>query len=277
MISRDFEHPKRLSPKNQLEMLKKLDKHEQRSPEWFAARKDKLTSSDAATALGINPYQKPVELLFKKCGHGKPFTGNVATLYGQKYEDEAIGQYCKALGKRNHDFGLLDFDAVYRPDDEYSQENYKTGIPWMAGSTDGVAEDIYDKEHLILLEVKCPYRRKIKFGKIPDYYFPQVQLNMAILNIEKADFIEYKPAMYGEPMQLNIVRLYRDRDWFDKNVPILDAFWKEVLEWRTKDITTHPLYEKYHKPPRKKKLKIEKESKPLFIESSSDDDDDDDE
>ena len=54
-------------------------------------------------------------------------------------------------------------------------------------------------------------------------------------------------------MELNIVRIQRDRDWFDKNVPILEAAWKDIEHWRTKDIKTHPEYYdfKYHQPPKK--------------------------
>lgn len=263
----------KLSVKEHLNMLMEIPQHEQRSPEWFEQRKDRLTSSDAATGLGINPYQKPVELLFKKCGHGKPFTGNVATLHGQKYEDEAIDMYCKAFGKRNHDFGLINFDSVERPDDHHSNTNYPHGIPWMAGSTDGVAEDLLGLEDLILLEVKCPFRRKIIQGKIPDYYYPQVQLNMAILNLEKADFIEYRPASEHTEMELNVVRIHRSREWFDENVKTLENFWNGVLEWRLKDIMEHPLYEKYHKPKKRRISAIQ--SSPLmgtgsFVDDSSD-------
>jgi len=267
-----------LGPKDKLKFLKSIIQHEQRSPEWFEQRKDKLTSSDAATALGINPYQKPVELLFKKCGAGKPFEGNVATLHGQKFEDVAIDYYGKAMGKVNHEFGLIDFNAVVRPDDNHSKINYPDGVYWMAGSTDGIAEDVRELEDLIVLEVKCPYRRKIVHGTCPHYYLPQVQLNMAILNIEKADFIEFIPANHlgnRKPMELNIVRIQRDRNWFDKNVPVIDAFWKEVEYWRTQDIKTHPEYEKYHKPPkvvRVLKLDFSDNKKPLFIDSDSDSD-----
>ena len=262
---------KKLSDSDHLKVLKDIPQHEQRSFLWFEQRKDKLTSSDAATALGINPYQKPIELLFKKCGHGKPFTGNVATLHGQKYEDEAIGHYCRAMGKRNYDFGLLDFDAVYRPDDVQTLLNYPQGIPWMAGSTDGVAEDVAGRENLILLEVKCPFRRKIKYGECPRYYYPQVQLNMAILNLEKADYIEYKPASGGVDMILNIVRIQRDRGWFDKNVIVLDKFWNDVLKWRGGDITQHPEYAEYHK----KTLEINSPPPPrpmMFVDDSESED-----
>ena len=40
--------------------------------------------------------------------------------------------------------------------------------------------------------------QKIKHGEIPEYYFPQVQLNMFILDLEVTDFIEYIPSMIGK-------------------------------------------------------------------------------
>jgi len=46
-------------------------------------------------------------------------------------------------------------------------------------------------------------------------------------------------------MEMNMVRVYRDEEWFDKNFPILQEFWALVQLWRTKDITTHPDYDKF--------------------------------
>ena len=92
-----------------LNFLKQIVQYPQKSNEWFEQRKNKLTSSDAATALGINPYKKSVQLLLEKCGAGRSFEGNESTLHGQKYEDEAIGRYETLMGKTNHTFGMIDF------------------------------------------------------------------------------------------------------------------------------------------------------------------------
>jgi len=211
--------------------LLKLPQHEQRSPEWFEQRKDKLTSSDAATVLGINPYQKPHEVLFKKCGHDlKPFVGNIATEHGQKYEDEAIDKYCNIVGYTNYNFGLLCHRDIHLNETKY----------WLAGSPDGIVQDTqYPDSEPILLEIKCPYRRKIKMGVIPEYYYPQVQLNLYITKLKTADFIEYFP-----PSTMNIVRVQLDQSWIDKNVPILEAFWKEVEHYREIGICNHPKFPK---------------------------------
>jgi putative phage-type endonuclease len=216
---------------DKIEKLLKIPQYEQRSVEWFKQRENKLTSSDAATALGINPYQKPHEVLFKKCGHDlNPFVGNVATLHGQKYEDEAIKKYCKITRQVNYNYGLIAHEDVYNNKDYY----------WLAGSPDGIAISETDPNSKpILLEVKCPYRRVIKHGQIPEYYFPQVQLNMFICDLEIADFIEYRP-----PNEINIVRVNRDDVWLEENLKKLEKFWKEIEFYRNNDIKTHPKFPK---------------------------------
>ena len=212
---------------DQIKELQKLPQHEQRSKEWFEQRKDKLTSSDAATALGINPYQKSIELIFKKCGIDKnPFVGNIATRHGQKYEDEAIEKYCRITGKKNYNFGLLCHKDIHLNNDYY----------WLAGSPDGIVLDYDDdQKEPILIEVKCPFRRKIKHGQIPIYYYPQVQLNLFICNLNTADFIEYQP-----PNTINIVRVKKDTEWLNKNLLILEKVWKEIEHYREIGIDKHP-------------------------------------
>lgn len=209
--------------------LLKIPQYEQRSDMWFKQREDKLTSSDAGTVLNLNPYQKPHEILFKKCGHDlKPFIGNIATKHGQMYEDEAIEKYCKLTGQQNYNFGLISHEDVHLTKDYY----------WMAGSPDGICISRNNQNaEPVLLEVKCPYKRKIKNGYIPPYYLPQVQLNLFICDLQVADFIEYVP-----PSKMNIVRIYKDSNWLSKNIPILEAFWKEVEYYRKNNIKTHPKF-----------------------------------
>lgn len=211
--------------------LQSIPMHEQRSDAWFKQRKNKLTSSDAGTVLGLNPYQKPKEVLFKKCGYDpKPFVGNIATRHGQKYEDEAIEKYTKLTGQKNYDFGLLAHEDVHN----------STDYPWLAGSPDGISMSLTDPDAKpILLEVKCPYKRKIVPGKIPEYYYPQVQLNMFICGLEVSDFIEYFP-----PTTMSIVRTYINHNWLKINLPILAGFWEGIVHYRMVGIEIHPDFPK---------------------------------
>lgn len=233
---------------NHLAFIKKIKQYKQKTDEWHTQRKTRLTSSDAATALGINPYKKPVELLLEKCGTGKSFDGNESTIHGNKYEDEAVDKYSTLMGKQNHDFGLISFGDLdpIRDTKENSKKYINKDYHFLAGSPDGIAIDINGLEKLVMLEIKCPMRRKIKHGQIPAYYYPQVQLNMFILDLEIADFVEYIPPSIGNT-EMNIVRVHRDDEWFSTNFPILQAFWKSVELWRTRDIRTHPEYSKYVK------------------------------
>lgn len=233
-----------------IKQLLQIPQHEQRSPEWFAQRYTKLTSSDAATVLGINPYSKPHELLFKKCGYDpKPFVSNVATLHGQKYEDTAIELYCRITGKVNYNFGCICYTDVHN-----KLSNYDTKYDFLAGSPDGIVESLYNEyEEPILLEIKCPYRRVIKDGYIPQYYYPQVQLNLFICDLNIADFIEYCP----KTNKLNIVRITKDYNWINEYVPILIDFWKNVEYYRVNGIENH---NEYIKQINKQKLK-EKQKK----------------
>ena len=179
----------------------------QRSEEWLRLRGNMLTASDAATALGTNPYEKPRDLILKKCGH-KKFDGNQATFHGNKYEDEARDIFCAQYGEVAHEIGL-------RPHPDH---------PWLGGSPDGITESGK------LLEIKCPLRREIK-EEVPVYYMPQLQLLMEILNLEECYFIQYKPAeiTWPGPVEFVVVHVLRDRQWFADSLPVLQAFWEKVL------------------------------------------------
>lgn len=228
---------------DKISFIKNIPQYPQKSKEWLEQRKNKLTSSDSATALDINPYQPQFELLLKKCGYGPDFTGSESTFHGEKYETEAIQKYEKLVGKTNYEFGLINYKDINPI--RKKQYNFNYDLGFLAGSPDGIAIDNRTGD-LVMLEVKCPLRRKIIYGHCPEYYLSQVQLNMFILDLEKADFIEYIPLntytfKNSEP-KMNIVRIYRDDDWIYTNIPKLIKFWEEILYWKKIGIQTHPLF-----------------------------------
>lgn len=204
----------------QVRYLLDIPQYEQRSDEWFKQRKDRLTSSDVDAVLGNSKYSSYDEILFKKCGISKPFTGNEATKHGQQYEDEAIDLYCKRYNKKTFSFGLLPHPTV----------------PFLAGSPDDIT---YDG---IVIEVKCPLRRKIVMGQVPKHYQAQIFMNMEICNLDKAVFIEYKPKTEENDMILNVVHFDRDPNWFSSIFPTLESFWKDVNHYRGR-IEEHPKYD----------------------------------
>lgn len=229
--------------------LTQIPQYPQRSPEWFSQRYTKLTSSDVDTVLGLNKYQKPIDVLFKKCGIAEEFNGNEATRHGQQYESEAISHYCRLYDKQTLSFGLL-------PHPE---------IQWLGGSPDDITLDG------IVIEVKCPLYRKICLGKIPEHYISQVRMNMEITGLDKAVFIEYVPSCITSDGNyiLNIVHLDRDPEWFPSVYPILQEFWNQVIHYREHGIETHPMYSRVVEKHRKKK-EITIHRNKFVVESDSD-------
>lgn len=231
---------------NIVQHVQNLDQIEQRTPEWYEARKHLLTASDVASALGQNPYQSAKKLMQNKVLNDNPFTGNFATVHGQKYEDEARLLFAKLYNLETWDVGLF---------------RHKT-IKWLGGSPDGIASDGS------LLEIKCPIKREIKH-EIPSYYYPQVQICMEVLDIPKCYFIQYKPETIYQDAILDVLEIPRSKEWFNTHFDALDIFWKNVLEHRLDPESYRLTLPK----PRAKKIKKEKddaEQISLFKNDSTD-------
>lgn len=246
----DYENlPKRIKD------LMKIPQHEQRSQEWFDQRKGRLTASNVDAVLGRSKYQCRTEVLFKKCGLSKPFTGNKFCDHGVKYENEAIENYCRIYNKKLIEFGLLD-----HPD-----------IDFLAGSFDGIVFTNGDPDTPPqVIEVKCPYSRKIKYGEIPDHYLSQLLVNMEISRCDGI-FIEYIPPGFspqgGGGMKLNVIHLKREPKWLPSVLPTLREFWNEVLHYREEGIDKHDEHSKYLRKSRPKKILDFTSNEPKKIES----------
>lgn len=185
----------------------------QRSKEWYTMRESVITASDAGSLMGLNYFKSRQKFIREKCGYfyegdrlvsldKKPDTSSEATRHGVKYEGEARDYYVSKTGEVVHEIGLA-FHPVY---------------PWIAGSPDGITESGR------LLEIKCPLNGKIDC-KISDLYFVQVQLLMEILNLEVTDFVKYRP---GPVPEYTCFQVHRDRDWFQRALPILEDGWEEI-------------------------------------------------
>ena len=210
-----------------MEQLLNFKTPEQRSPEWFAMRSNYSTSSDLGTVLGLNKYKTAEELFNEKTGIvKKEFIDNEAIKHGVKYEAEAIDLYCTVLNRKSYEIGLVPFNTFRTQEDIDSMMD----CSFLAGSVDGVTV-ANETGNINIIEVKCPLYRRIKYGVIPDYYYPQVQMNIHILNVPFGDYIEYVPVntQGNKTPLLNIVRVYRDDEWLKAMHPTLKRFWNDVL------------------------------------------------
>lgn len=181
---------------NRVKILQKKPQPEQKSPEWFRIRNTLITASEVASCLTMsklscenyvntysipqfkyndkkstNPYENKVDYLIKKCKafNGESvFSDNIYTLWGKKYEEVAVQLYQKIKSTKVHEFGLL----------------IHPRLKWLGASPDGITTDG------VMLEIKCPYSRKIKDTIPPIYYYYQVQIQLEVGLLDEADFLE---------------------------------------------------------------------------------------
>ena len=172
-------------PEYTTEKVAELEKHicyldtipqpPQRSPEWYAFRKTRLTASDFGTAVGVNPYSDKKRLIRKKCGEEQPFKAGPAIIHGVKYEDVAIAIY-----ERRRDVKVREYGCI-----PHSTLNF------LGASPDGICCYTSNNKNLVgrMLEIKCPKSRKLD-GTIPEYYYLQVQGQLEVCELEYCDFLQ---------------------------------------------------------------------------------------
>ena len=185
----------------------------QRSPEWFKARKGKLTGSNIGAALGVNPWKKPDDLIRQMVreyhGAEPEFVGNVATEYGTAHEPLALLDYEMETDNTVQECGFFvhpEFD-------------------WLGASPDGLVGDA-------VLEIKVPYgfrnEANPEFKSLADqpHYYAQVQIEMACTGRQWCDFYQWAPN--GDSLE----SVAYDPQWFADNLPKLEAFYERFLSER---------------------------------------------
>ncbi|PON43399.1 Restriction endonuclease, type II-like superfamily protein [Parasponia andersonii] len=185
----------------------------QRSEEWFALRKDKLTTSTFSTALGFWKGQRRLELWQEKVFESETQiiqgAQRFAMDWGVLNEEAAIERYKSITGR---EVGSLGF-AVH------AEERFD----WLGASPDGLL-DCFPAGGL--LEVKCPYNKGkpemgLPWSKMPFYYMPQVQGQMEIMDREWLDLYCWTPN--GS----TVFRVCRERSYWELIHGILREFWWE--------------------------------------------------
>lgn len=147
--------------------------------------------------------------MYKKCGFVKKYSEKSlsAMSHGTHYESIARDLYCAQTGEIVHEIGI-----VIHPD-----------YPFLGASADGITNSGK------LIEIKCP-TGELR-SKIPDYYYPQVQICMEVLDLNTCDYIEFKV-----PDIIKIHTIERDRYWFRNNIQSIEDFWSEVKDRRTRPL-----------------------------------------
>ena len=196
----------RIADVNHLKFIRELPQPEQRTTEWFDQRRKMLTASTCAQALDENPYknQSSEHLVLDKVGLGSKFPDNIFVHHGKKYEPIATMIYEHLYDVQVEEFGLVP-DISCDPKDRF-----------LGASPDGICtqykltDRTFSKKLNTMLEIKCPYSRKIKLkGKIdgeicPHYYWCQCQQQLHCCKLDKCDFWQVSlDEFYSEEELLN--------------------------------------------------------------------------
>lgn len=156
-----------------------IENYEQKSNEWLISREKRATTSNWAAMMGINPYSDKkktlTQLLWRK------FKGNSATRYGSEMEDVAQNVFERHRKKSFSNFCIVNTGL-----------QVSTQIGFLGGSPDGLLyeQGQQNSKEIILLEIKCPFRGRL-YGKIPVYYYPQIQGTMGLHNYSSCDFVVF--------------------------------------------------------------------------------------
>lgn len=151
--------------------LLKLPRIEQKSEAWYEMRRNMITASDFAQALGEGKFGTQKQLIEKKCLPRENETviskSNPFFKWGHTYEPVACDVY-----KRMHNVIIHEFGLIQHPKYEF-----------LGASPDGITDDG------VMLEIKCPMKRKLT-GDVPTQYYYQVQGQLDVCRLEECDYFE---------------------------------------------------------------------------------------
>lgn len=180
---------------------------EQRSEEWFEARKGRITGSAVGAILELSPFATSEDVMRRMVrdyyGQESEFKGNIATEYGEMNEPNAIADYEMNTGIKVQSCGF------------YTHQD------WLGASPDGLIGNDG------LLEVKCPFSLRhggdFKYIHEQMHYYAQMQIQMYVTGRQWCDF--YQWSAYGDKLE----RVNYDPQWIELNLPILESFYELYL------------------------------------------------
>lgn len=181
----------------------------QGSPEWYEERLGKFTSSKASCLLVSSKspgqvfgegawtyiYEKIYELATGLVAD--EFDGNDATDWGLAHEPDADEMYCHIKKLKTEECGFVKYNDAFG------------GSPDRLVGTDGITEIKCPKNgtnHMKFLDIESADDFKSDYKK----YYTQIQGNLLATKREWCDFISFDPRPKIEPLQIKIIRIYRD-------------------------------------------------------------------
>lgn len=184
--------------------------------DWLAVRKGGIGSSDAAAAVGLNPYKSQLELWLEKTGRDgslpklDPHDEESPAYWGNILEPIVATHYTKRSGNR-----VRRINAVLQHPDP--------AMPWMLANIDREVIGVADVQILECKTAGITGARLWKEG-VPEYVQLQVMHQLAVTGKQAADV-----AVLLGGQHLEIHRIERDERMIARLIELERTFWEYVV------------------------------------------------
>lgn len=184
--------------------------------DWLEVRKRGIGGSDAAAAVGLNPYKSALELWLEKTGRDEqlpkidPHDEESPTYWGNILEPIVAAHYTKRTGRR-----VRKLNAVLQHPDP--------ALPWMLANID---REVTGSPEVQILECKTAGINGAKLWRdgVPEYVQLQVQHQLAVTGKQAADV-----AVLIGGQTLEIHRIVRDDTLIERLIKLEAQFWHYVV------------------------------------------------
>jgi putative phage-type endonuclease len=181
--------------------------------QWLDIRRSGIGSSDAAAAVGLNPYKSQLELWMEKTGRGgalpqvDPNDEASPMYWGTLLEPIVAAHYSKRTGNR-----VRKVNAVL----QHPQH------PWMLANLD---REVMGSPEVAILECKTAGLNGARLWKegVPEYVHLQVMHQLAVTGKQAADVAVL---ICGQELQVH--RIERDEEMIAQLIDLERAFWRYV-------------------------------------------------
>lgn len=182
---------------------------------WLAVRKQGIGSSDAAAAVGLNPYKSQLELWLEKTGRdaampkADPQDEESPMYWGNVLEPIVAWHYSKRTKNK-----VRRINAVLQHSDPE--------LPWMLANID---REVIGADDVQILECKTAGINGARLWKegVPEYVQLQVMHQLAVTGKQAADV-----AVLLGGQTLEIHRIERDDQMISRLIELERAFWHYV-------------------------------------------------
>lgn len=183
--------------------------------EWLKIRKQGIGSSDAAAAIGLNPYKSQLELWMEKTGRDReipkpdPNDDSAPVFWGNVLEPIVAVQYAKKTGNKVRRVNAV----LQHPAPELS---------WMLANID---REVTGSSEVQILECKTAGINGARLWKdgVPEYVQVQVLHQLAVTGKQAADV-----AVLVAGQELRIFRVERDEAMIAQLIELEKQFWHYV-------------------------------------------------